>query len=84
MNKRINRLKIKRNEYETDLSYRSREIFLMTATDGKSNKITDELIQLSNIFVNVTILGCSYPSSVLKKVFTIANKINKKIYNINI
>lgn len=73
---------IKRNEFETDLSYKSRQIFIMTAINGNNKKITDELIQLSNIFVNVTILGCSYPQSILKKVFNIANKINKKIYSI--
>lgn len=81
-NRRNNRNKnhslIKRNEFETDLSYKSRQIFIMTATNGNNKKITDELIQLSNIFVNVTILGCSYPPSILKKVFNIANKINKK------
>ena len=69
---------IKRNEFETDLSYKSRQIFIMTAVNGNNKKITDELIQLSNIFVNVTILGCSYPQHILKKVFNIANKINKK------
>ena len=82
-NRRNNRNKnhslIKRNEFETDLSYKSRQIFIMTATNGNNKKITDELIQLSNIFVNVTILGCSYPPSILKKVFNIANKINKNI-----
>ena len=87
-NRRNNRNKnhslIKRNEFETDLSYKSRQIFIMTATNGNNKKITDELIQLSNIFVNVTILGCSYPPSILKKVFNVANKINKKIYSINI
>ena len=81
-NRRNNRNKnhslIKRNEFETDLSYKSRQIFIMTATNGNNKRITDELIQLSNIFVNVTILGCSYPPSILKKVFNIANKINKK------
>jgi len=63
-NRRNNRNKnhslIKRNEFETDLSYKSRQIFIMTATNGNNKKIKDELIQLSNIFVNVTILGCSY------------------------
>ena len=81
-NRRNNRNKnhslIKRNEFETDLSYKSRQIFIMTATNGNNKKITDELIQLSNIFVNVTILGCSYPPSILKKTFNVANKINKK------
>ena len=66
---------IKRNEHETDLSFKSRKIFLLAATDGNLKKINDDLIQLSNIFVNVTILGCSYPSSILKKVSTIADKI---------
>ena len=87
-NRRNNRNKnhslIKRNEFETDLSYKSRQIFIITATNGNNKKITDELIQLSNKLVNVTILGCSYPQSILKKVFNIANKINKKIYSINI
>lgn len=73
---------IKRNENETDLSFKSRKIFLLSATDGNTKKINDDLIQLSNIFVNVTILGCSYPSSILKKVSNIADKIknttNKK------
>lgn len=66
---------IKRNEHETDLSFKSRKIFLLAATDGNLKKINDDLIQLSNIFVNVTILGCSYPSLILKKVSTIADKI---------
>lgn len=66
---------IKRNENETELSFKSRKIFLLAATDGNNKKINDELIQLSNIFVNVTILGCTYPSSILKKVYKIADKI---------
>ena len=77
-NRNKNHSLIKRNHFETDLSYKSRQIFIMTAINGNNKKITDELIQLSNIFVNVTILGCSYPQSILKKVFNIANKINKK------
>lgn len=66
---------IKRNENETELSFKSRKIFLLAASDGNNKKINDELIQLSNIFVNVTILGCTYPSSILKKVYKIADKI---------
>jgi len=81
-NRNKNHSLIKRNEFETDLSYKSRQIFIMTATNENNKKITDELIQLSNIFVNVTILGCSYPPSILKKTFNVANKINKKTYSI--
>lgn len=75
---------IKRNEHETDLSFKSRKIFLLAATDGNTKKINEDLIQLSNIFVNVTILGCSYPSQVLKKVSKIADKIKNTTHGYNL